>query len=396
MALITKDKDLRELCKQIEADRRCALDLEFVPERTYEPVLCLIQVATTQGAALIDPLVLHDLSPLWDAISQEDMLVVLHAGSQDLELIYSLWGNVPGNVFDTQIAAGFAGFGYPIGYGKLLNQLLSVTIAKTESFTDWTTRPLTDSQVQYAIEDVLHLLPMYDRLCERLRSIGRLEWAVEECRRLTNVERYMRDKTQDYLRIKGASALNRRGLAVLQSLCSWRNTEARRLNRPAKSIIADNTLLEVARRPPKEVSEIQRIRGVRVDQIRAHGANMMQAVERGKAVPDQECPTWPSSRIPPKREVLLADMLFACLKVITYDIDLATELVATRDDLQTLIKVYRDGKSDSNGLPLLHGWRREIAGSQLLKMLDGAPLVVTCDTQGDPPVHMQIGNDGHG
>jgi ribonuclease D len=393
MVLITKEKELAEICRQIGEDRRCAIDLEFVPERTYEPVLCLIQIATTAGAALVDPLAGLDLSPLWQALNQEGILVVLHAGSQDLELIYALSGNIPINVFDTQIAAGFAGFGYPIGYGKLLNQLLGVTIAKTESFTDWTTRPLTDSQVEYAIEDVLHLLPMYDELCEQLRRIGRLEWAVEECKRLSNADRYVRDKTQDFLRIKGASALNRRGLAVLQTLCSWRNSEARRVNRPAKSIVADNTLLELARRPPREVSEIQRIRGVRIDQIRAYGSPMLTAIEKGKAVPDADCPIWPSSRIPPKREVLLADMLFACLKVMTYEIDLATELVATRDELQTLIKVVREGKSESNGLPLLQGWRKEIAGGKLLQMLDGAPLMVTCSTQSDPPIIMEIGAD---
>lgn len=390
MALITKQSDLDKLCDELAKVSRCGIDLEFVPERTYEPVLCLVQVATEDGANLVDPIALPNLSNLWDAINREDMLVILHSGSQDLDLIYGLSGSLPANVFDTQIAAGFAGFGYPIGYGKLLNQLLGVSIAKTESYTDWTTRPLSDSQIQYAIEDVLHLLPMYDQLCARLREFERLDWVLEECRRLSNVERYKKDKSQDFLRVKGASSLSRRGLAVLQALCDWRNAEARRVNRPARSIISDNTLLELARKPPKEINDIQRIRGIRVDQVRAHGNQMMVSIEKGRSVAEEELPTWPSSRVPPKKEVLLADVLFACLKVITYDVDLATELVATRDDLQALVRLQREGKLHSSKLPLLQGWRKEIAGQKLVALLEGGAMSMSFETRSDPPVIMQI------
>ena len=211
MALITKEADLQALCDKLAKTDRCAIDLEFVPERTYEPVLCLVQVATEDGAHLVDPIALPNLSQLWEMINREGMLVILHSGGQDLELIYSLSGTVPKNVFDTQIAAGFGGFGYPIGYGKLLHQLLGVAIAKTESYTDWTTRPLSDSQIQYAIEDVLHLSPMYESLTARLKDVGRLEWALEECARLSNPDRFKRDKAQDFLRVKGASSSNAAG-----------------------------------------------------------------------------------------------------------------------------------------------------------------------------------------
>lgn len=390
MALITKEADLTALCEKLASSHRCAIDLEFVPERTYEPVLCLVQVATEDGAHLVDPIALPNLTRLWAAISRPDMLVILHSGGQDLDLIYGLSGSIPKTVFDTQIAAGFGGFGYPIGYGKLLHQLLGISIGKTESYTDWATRPLTDSQIQYAVEDVLHLLPMYDSLTSRLEEAGRLEWALEECNRLSNPERFKRDRAQDFLKVKGASSLSRRGLAVLQSLCEWRNNEARRVNKPARSIIADNTLLELARKPPKEVSEISRIRGVRIDQVRGYGNQMMSAIEHGRAVSDDELPSWPSSRVPPRKEVLLADILFAGLKLITYDIDLATELLATRDDLQALVRLHREGKLASAKLPLLNGWRREIAGSKLSALLDGGAMALRFDTQSDPPVIMQI------
>jgi ribonuclease D len=396
MALITKETELNGLCDKLLQCTRCGIDLEFVPERTYEPVLCLVQIATEDSAYLVDPLVLPNLSRLWDALNREDMLVILHAGSQDLDLIYSLCGNVPQQVFDTQIAAGFGGFGYPVGYGKLLNQLLSVSIAKTESYTDWTTRPLSPSQIEYATEDVLHLLPMYDKLCDLLKQSERLEWVLEECRRLSNEARYQHDKSLDFLRVKGASALSRRGLAVLQALCHWRNVEARRVNRPTKSVVSDNTLLELARKPPKQISDIQRIRGIRVDQVRAHGNQMMDAIERARLIAEEELPSWPSSRVPAKKEVLLADVLFAGLKVITYDVDLATELVATRDDLQALVRLHREGKLESTNLPLLQGWRREIAGTKLANLLKGGAMRLTFKAQSDPPLTMEIEGENGG
>lgn len=386
MTIITKAHELDVLCDEIDAGKRCALDLEFIPERTYEPVLCLVQVATDSGAYIVDPLVLTDLNNLWRRVCSDEILVVLHAANQDLELVHGLSGLIPQNVFDTQIAAGFAGFGYPIGYGKLLNQLLGVSIAKTESFTDWTTRPLTSSQVEYAVEDVVHLLPIYERLCQKLDEQGRLSWAREECQRYVDPERYQRDRGMDFLRVKGASALNRRGLAVLQALCEWRDNEARRVDRPPKSILSDNILIELARRPPKELSDIQRIRGIRPDQVRGLGNQLLKSVQKGLATPEESCPFWPSSKIPPKREVLVADMLFAILKVISYEVDLATELIATRDELQAMVRIYKEGKIENCTLPIMQGWRRNIAGQRLLDALSGAPLTVTVNAEQDPPI----------
>jgi ribonuclease D len=390
MSIITDQSELRTLCNEIDSSGRCAMDLEFIPERTFEPVLCLVQVATDHSAHIVDPLALPDLTILWERICDPRILVVLHAANQDLDLVYGLSGLVPQNIFDTQIGAGFGGFGYPIGYGKLLSQLLGVTIAKTESFTDWLGRPLTHSQIEYALEDVCHLLPMYDKLCGILKEQGRLSWAEEECKRYVLAEKYQRDRSNDYLRIKGASGLNRRGLAVLQSLSDWRNKEALRANKPTKSILADNSLVEVSRRPPQNISDIQRIRGIRPDQIRTFGNLMLKAVEKGMQIPETELPSWPSSRIPPKREVLLADYMFAILKVIAYNADIATELVCTRDDLQALVRAHREHALDSSPLPLLQGWRRDMAGERLIKLLDGAPFTVTIDNNADPPIQLSI------
>lgn len=396
--MITKTADLNDLCTQIDAAGRFAIDLEFIPERNYSPVLCLIQVAVEDQAFLIDPLAIKDLDPLWGRVADSTILKVIHAAGQDLDLIYGQSGLVPKNIFDTQIGAGFAGFGYPVGYGKLLHMLLNVYIAKTESFTDWLIRPLTEAQIQYATEDVCHLLGMYDRLVKALKHRGRLDWAKEECLRYEDEELYKRDRSREFLKIKGANSLDRRGLAVLQQLCLWRDDEARRINRPARSVLGDNILLELARRRNQE---LQKIRGVRPDQIRAYSSQLQETIKSGLALSDEHLPNWPSSRVPPKGDVLVGDLLFAVLKVIAYDYELAPELVATRDELQFLVRAHREkrvGKHvppdafeqrDPPEISLLEGWRNNVAGHILLKLLDGASVSVAFDG-GEPPVQLTI------
>jgi ribonuclease D len=231
---------------------------------------------------------------------------------------------------------------------------------------------------------------MYDKLCNVLKDQGRLSWANEECKRYVQEEKYHRDHSLDFLRIKGASGLNKRGLAVLQALSEWRNAEAERVNKPTKSILSDNTVIELARRPPKEASDILRIRGVRPDQIRSYGNALITAVQTGLKLPETELPVWPSSRIPPKREVLLADYLFVILKVIAYRSDIATELVCTRDDLQALVRIHKDNAIKESSLPLLHGWRWDMAGATLCKILDGTPFAVSIDKEADPPIKLDI------
>ncbi|HEY9759314.1 MAG TPA: ribonuclease D [Oculatellaceae cyanobacterium] len=390
MTLINRQGEIDEICAEIDKGGRCAIDLEFIPERTYAPILCLVQVSTDFGAHVIDPLAQVNLQPLWSRIADPNILVVLHAANQDLDIINSLSGKIPQNIFDTQIAAGFAGFGYPVGYGKLLNQLLGISIDKTESFTDWMTRPLTESQMTYAIDDVKHLLPIYDQLCKQQEQSGRLSWAREECKRYSDPARYEKDRSLDFLRIKGASALNRKTLAVLQALCDWRTDEAIRTNKPTKSILSDNTMLELARRPCRQFDDIKRVRSMRPEQVRNFGPGIIKATEKGLRTPEHLLPTWPSSRMPPKKDVLIADMLFALLKVFAYQAELATELVGTRDDVQAFVRAFREGKKNESSVPLIHGWRWDLAGTNLWQVLEATPVTIVCDDSQEPPVKIHL------
>ncbi|MBX9878982.1 MAG: ribonuclease D [Candidatus Obscuribacterales bacterium] len=392
MSIIVNQQGLDDLCARIDKAKRFCLDMEFIPEKTYSTELCLIQVALDDLVTIIDPLAVPNLKPLWERIANPEILVVLHAADQDLDLVYANSGLVPQNIVDTQLAAGFAGFGYPVGYAKLLQTLLQVSISKTESYTDWMVRPLTKEQVEYALDDVRHLLPLWDRVEANLKKLNRLPWALEECQRYTEQEYYIKDRSRAFMRVKGASSLPRRGLSVLQQLYWWRDGEAAKNNKPVRTIISDNILLELSKRPPQRIEDMQRLRSLRPDQIRHYGNDILQAVKVGLEVSMDDCPSWPHSSAPTKRDVLQGDQLYAVLKVICYDLDLAPELVATRDEIQLLIRIHRGEKDDNGTLPLLIGWRKEIAGQKLLDILSGAKVSWKMGNS-QHPIELQIDNN---
>ena len=390
MNIIVKDSDLKQICQKIDANGRFAMDLEFIPERNFYPVLCLVQVATDAETFIIDPLKVGDLNELWQRVADPKIQTVLHAAVQDLQLIFRLSSLVPMNIFDTQVAAGFAGLGYPAGYGKLLQQLLGITIAKSESFTDWMERPLSTSQIEYAREDVCHLLAMADKEVEILKNQGRLDWALEECTMYSQHDYYVRVEKEQFTRVKGASSLNRRGLAILQHLCQFRDNEAERIDRPSRSLISDATLVELSRRPPADISDIQRIRGVRPDQVRILGKRILEVVKAAQALPNDQCPLWPAPRSTPKQDVLAGDVLYALVKVIAYQSDIATELLATRDDVQYLVRLVRENKVGQSDFPLLNGWRFEMAGVMLCDLIKHDTLKLHFDLDNDPPVKFEF------
>jgi ribonuclease D len=396
MKIVTQADDLSAVCEKLYDAKRFAIDLEFIPENTYRPVLCLIQVATDSEALIIDPLECKDLTKLWKLVADASVEKIIHAAQQDLSLIFKASGLLPANIFDTQIAAGFAGFGFPIGLGKLLNQLLGITIAKTESFTNWLDRPLSKAQLNYAIEDVYHLPAIADKLKAKLNDQGRLDWALQECEQYSQIDQYVKTKRQEFTKIKGANALSRRSLAVLDKLCELREEEAGRTDRPLKFILSDNALIELSKKPPIQSADMQSMRGVRIDQVKALGTKLLDAVRAALALPDNACPSWPSGKIVPKSDVLVADVLYAILKVIAYESDIATELVATRDDIQMLVRLAKEGKLDETAadncpeLALLHGWRFNMAGKTLSKLVTTERLSLDFNLKSDPPVKFQL------
>ncbi len=388
--LVNTSAELEQLTDHIDRVGIGAFDFEFIPERTFYPVLCLVQACVDGTVYLVDPLVLDNLQPLFERIANPNIACIFHAGGQDLELVFHLSGLVPKNILDTQIAAGFAGFGYSAGYRRLLQQALNVHIHKTESFSDWQSRPLTKSQMEYAINDVLHLEALWNAIAKKLTEQDRLSWAMEECKVYEDESNYKRDRTRDFMRIKGSSGLEPRALAVLKMLWIWRDTTARKIDKPPRVVLSDNVLLELAKRPIDSMQDLQRMRGIRPDQVRQWGKNIVQAIAEGKAIPDAECPAWPTGKIPSRNEVLTGDFLYLMLKILASEIDLAPEHLATRDDLQYLVRCHRENKMDDNDLKLLTGWRYEHAGIRLVNLLEGTTVRVKVTSDDNGPINIQI------
>jgi ribonuclease D len=252
------ERSLEALCERVRAAGRVAIDTEFHAERAYAPRLMVAQLAFDDGAAIVDPLAIADLRPLADALS--GATVVGHALSSDLKLLADRFDEVPSRVFDTQILAAFLGYGMQISLADLVRDLRHVALAKSQTVSDWSARPFSEPQIQYLVDDVVHLLPMFDELSARLRAKGRFEWAWEECTQLGDIERYRTDERRAYLRIPGAARMSRRELGILSEIISLRDSIARQRDVPRKYVFADDVAAGLATLKPKTLDDLAQLR----------------------------------------------------------------------------------------------------------------------------------------
>ena len=354
---------------------RLGIDTEFVGEGRYRPLLCLVQVVVLDErgeseVTVLDPLTdpSFDPAPLAAVLADPAVEIVLHAGRQDVALLRRVWGTELRNIFDTQVAAGFAGLRAQLGYEALVGEILGVRLRKSASFTKWDARPLDDEQVDYAREDVLHILQLSARLQERLDTMGRLQWAVEECRFLQEI-RDDRDPDTLFQKLPRVGSLEPAVRAVARELVVWREDAAREADRPASTVLQDATLVEIAKRRPKSVDRLTQIRGLHEGTLRRRGAEIVAAVERGRERPPipsgYERPAQPEPEDAPL--IALAEAL---VRTRALENDLAYELMAARADLQRIVLAVRDD------VPLpdvrtLQGWRRELIGDELIALLTG-------------------------
>lgn len=346
-----------------------AIDTEFMRERTYYARLCLVQIASSDDVVLIDALPfggrLPALAPL---LSDPASVKVVHAGSQDIEILLRSTGATPTPVFDTQVAATVAGFPTQVGYGQLVSELLGVSIDKTDTFTDWAVRPLSETQISYAEADVRYLPEVYDLLRERLTAEGRLDWLAADFERLADAETYRVEPREQYRRVKRASTLDGRSLGVLREVAAWREVEAQRRDIPRRWLLSDESLVEIARRRPVDVDDLARIRGVSERAASRAGA-LLAAVRAGMEVPGDALPRMPKRRRPSADAAPIADVLSGVLRLRAREHGVASGLLATRDDLERFAAGEREGH------PLSEGWRHSIVGAELEAILDGQSSV---------------------
>ncbi|MEA1071325.1 ribonuclease D [Sphingomonas sp. LY160] len=366
--LITTSDALAALIQRMSTHDFVAVDTEFMRENTYWPELCLLQIATPDEAAAIDPMATDlDLTPLLDLLVENDeVLKVFHAGGQDLEIIHNLTGKVPVPLFDTQISAMALGYGEQIGYSNLVESVLGHTLDKGARFTDWSRRPLDKRQIDYAIADVTHLATIFPKLVAKLKKTGRGAWLDEEMERLADPSSFAFPPEDAWKRLKLPSR-NPAVLGRLKALAAWRETEARGKNLPRGRIVKDDTLADIAGHPPKTQEDLGKVRGLsagwRNNDI---GARMMAALAKSaplgpEDLPDRE-PRRPGLT---KDAALVSDLLKLLLKIRAKEAGVAAKLIARSDELESLAAGVREQ------LNILSGWRFDEFGRDALDLVEG-------------------------
>ena len=360
---LSTQAELASFCERAASSRVLAVDTEFLREKTFYPKLCLVQVAAGDDIAAIDPLLIEDLSPLARLFEDPSITKVLHACSQDLEVILDGMGVVCAPVFDTQLAAAFLGMRQQVSYGSLVEAYCGVHLPKAESLTDWSRRPLDAEQLRYAEDDVRYLPGIYDRMISQLVEGDRLTWVAPEMSQLCDVSRVRRDPRESYQRLRRASSLTRRQLAVAREVCAWREGVAAAHDIPRKWVVSDEVVVEVCKRAPTTVERLRRIRGT--DQISESDARaLVDAVVKGTACPAEQCPkVTRHPRLSAETEGVI-DLMYAVLRLVSEKSGVATQLIATRDDLLEFLQNRRDSR-------LSRDWRWELAGKTLDQLLSG-------------------------
>jgi ribonuclease D len=367
MTVITDTDALGEFCARQMGSGFIAVDTEFMRERTYWPILCLVQIAGPEGAAAIDALAPEiDLTPLLDLMANPTTLKVFHAARQDIEIFFNLSGTVPAPLFDTQIAAMVCGFGDAVSYETLVAKLARASLDKSSRFTDWSHRPLTERQLRYALADVVHLRTVYEELQQRLALNGRATWFAEEMAELANPETYRSDPSEAWRRFRLRGRVDPRFFAVLRELAAWRETAARQRNLPRGRIMRDEAVLEIAAHAPRTIEGLARTRslgkGVAEGKL---GNEIIEAIERGLANVAALPPPEPSRGEAPPGLGPLVELFRVLLKQRCEDHQVAQKLLASAEDLEAI------AADDDAPVKALSGWRREIFGKDALALKHG-------------------------
>jgi ribonuclease D len=360
--------DPAAIAERARAAGRLGLDTEFMPEGRYRPLLCLVQVAAGGDVTVLDPLAGFDPAPLAAVLADPAVEVVVHAGRQDVAILRREWAIEFTNVFDTQVAAGFAGGSAQAGYNGLLHDVLRIRLPKTASFTRWDARPLTDEQVRYARGDVEHLLPLADEIRRRLEERGRLEWAREECRAIATASDE-RDPGEAWRRLPRVSGLDARERAVARELAAWRELTAAREDRPVGSILRDPSVVELAKRQPRGRRELSQIRGISPEVVRRRGDDVLAAIGRGREREPIRLDEGERLASEPQDAPVIA-LAEALVRARAQEAGLAYELIAARADLAPIVVAARRGDPEPD-VRTLRGWRRELVGAELLELLAG-------------------------
>lgn len=378
-AYIEDDRAFDRFSGALAAAPWFGIDLEFQRERTYFPRLCLIQVILPPAGpdadfqlAIIDPQRVRRLQPIWDRVADPAVETVLHAGRQDMEIAYEQGRTLPRNIFDTQIAAALIGWGDQPGYASLVERVAGVRLSKLETVTDWSRRPLTPGQLEYALDDVRYLPAIRQELGRRLEELGRIEWAREEMAHYEERTTWESDPTRLFLRLPRLRSLHRKNLAVARDLAAWREAEAMRRDEPRNRVLTDDVIVEIARRLPKSPAQLEILRGYHPAEVRRSGPAVIELVAKSLQRPESEWPELPPARSEESETSLVVDLLEVFLRARAREAEIAPSYLGSRHDLAELIDEVNGARAAGGEAPLLlTGWRRPLVGDDLVRIATG-------------------------
>ncbi len=367
---VTTESELAAVVEDMQDCQKLAIDTEFVREKTYYHRLGLIQIGANGIYAAIDPIAVKNLDPLLDLFKRRDIVKIFHAGKQDLEIIYRLIGEVIEPVFDTQVAAAMVGWGAQISFAKMVKKVSGKKITKNETYSDWCRRPLSNSQIEYALNDVRYLMPAYDKLVAQLKKMNRLEWVEDELHSLMDPRNFeLPDPHNQYLRVKNVRTLRPKALSVMREIAAWREMEARRRDCLAKFIIRDETLLQIARQMPQTIQEFQSIRGINGKEVSKNGKDLLELVNKGMEMPEKDYPTLPESdSYATNRGV--EELLAAYVQIRSEELRIEPHMLADRKQIHSFVRVHEQN-DNLDEHPLYQGWRKGLIGHDLHQILEG-------------------------
>lgn len=363
--LITTAAQLAAFAKRAQSSEILAVDTEFLREKTYWPRLCLIQLGTDSEAVAVDPFAVKDLSPIVDLLLDRRIVKVFHAAGQDLEIIHHEFGVLPDPIFDTQAAAALLGHTLHIGYAALVQSECDIKLKKADSFTDWSRRPLTESQIEYALDDVIYLPRIYRSMTGKLERKGRASWLDKEFEDLIDPQRYVVCPETRYIKLRRVNQLSRCQLSAAREVTAWREREAMRRNIPRKWVISDEQIVEACKRQPASLDDLFMVRGIRESLSMADARAVLDAIITGLDKPETE---WPWQYSPSRHEINVdaqVDLMTSLVRLRARENDIAFAALTSHDEL---VRIARGHTDDCE---LLTGWRYAMVGKELESLLDG-------------------------
>jgi ribonuclease D len=365
---INTPEQLAKLCEDIKNAPWLALDTEFLREKTYYSKFCLLQIATPEWVVCVDPIALPDLDTLFDAIYNPAIVKVFHSCHQDLEIFYQMTGKVPGPIFDTQVAAPLLGYQDNPGYAMLVSNLLNVNLNKAHTRADWSRRPLSEEEIQYAADDVIYLCQIYQIMLKKLAALDRADWLKHDFKELENPNTYQVSPEKAWLKIRGKNKLTGKQLSIVQALAEWRENTAQAEDRPKTWILRDELIFDMAKQQSETMADLANIRGINERTVHRYGKKLCELIAIAKnkePIPLKEKER--SIKKNQQHEAIL-DILTALVRIRAEDNSLNPTILASRKDLEVLLF------NEEDDCPLLHGWRYSMAGKELVGLLKGELL----------------------